>query len=264
MVLCLAATMVTPLMMVASARCRVAACGNSVERVRQFLSQKNEDGAGREPAKTLDAARKRNQQLPLAIQAEKCVFEWRHDNATSATKFQLGEESDSLSLNVRKGEMVAVVGAAGQGTSSLLHAISGIMPRKQGVLVVDGEIAHCGQVTKLLARGSLLENIVFGLPYDVAMLNRALQCTHCQEHVVDQLPKGVVCVALSLSGWMGWGVMVTPRTRIGRSANHPRRERAQHHDPQSSCVGAGVPVAAAAGARGHGACGIQGRGDLPL
>ena len=189
MVLSLAVTMITPMMMIVSARRKLAACGNSIERVRQFMSQKSEDGAGREPPKPLDAARVQNQQQ-LAIQAERCVFEWKNDHGAANATFQLGEDSDSLSLHVPRGEMVAVVGASGQGKSSLLHAISGFMPCKQGALMVNGDVAYCGQVVKLLARGSLRDNIVFGLPFDPNMLNQALQCTYCQQYVVDIMPKG--------------------------------------------------------------------------
>ena len=43
----------------------------------------------------------------------------------------------------------------------------------------------------LLARASLRDNILFGLPYDANMFQRALECTHCYEFVVNVLPKGL-------------------------------------------------------------------------
>ena len=65
------------------------------------------------------------------------------------------------------------------------------MPKSQGVLALDGEVAFCGQSVQLLARASFRENILFGLPYDETMYRRALLCTHCEELVVDLLPDKV-------------------------------------------------------------------------
>jgi len=65
------------------------------------------------------------------------------------------------------------------------------MPKKQGTLEVNGEVAYCGQSVQLLARATLRENILFGLPLDVEMYERALMCTHCQEWVADVLPSGI-------------------------------------------------------------------------
>jgi len=186
MVLSLAACMVTPLMIIMLAHRHAARCARPLERVVRFLGQKDEVGAGREPVKSA------KQKLPqaVAIQAEKCVFEWAGDEKDASSRYTLGEDSDSVTLNVRKGELVGVVGSTGHGKSSLLHALSGNMPRKQGVLLVDGEVAYSAQMVHLLARATLCENIIFGLPFDPAMYLRALECTHCQEMVADLLPKG--------------------------------------------------------------------------
>ena len=71
------------------------------------------------------------------------------------------------------------------------------MPRKQGTLEVNGEVAYCGQSVQLLARATLQENILFGLPLDLEMYERAMTCTHCQEWVADVLPRGILLFSLS-------------------------------------------------------------------
>lgn len=45
--------------------------------------------------------------------------------------------------------MVAVVGSAGHGKSSLLMALAGYMPRKRGDLAVHGEVALCSRTVIL-------------------------------------------------------------------------------------------------------------------
>jgi hypothetical protein len=74
---------------------------------------------------------------------------------------------------------------------------SGNMPKIQGTLEVNGEQAYCGQSVQLLARATLQENILFGLPADYEMYQRAMECTHCKEYVADMLPNGI-CPSLSL------------------------------------------------------------------
>jgi phospholipid/cholesterol/gamma-HCH transport system ATP-binding protein len=45
---------------------------------------------------------------------------------------------DNLSLDVRRGEILGFVGASGAGKSVLMRTIIGLVPRRAGVIVVDG------------------------------------------------------------------------------------------------------------------------------
>lgn len=55
--------------------------------------------------------------------------------------FQRGDEDiqilNDITFNVRKGEMICIVGASGCGKSTLLRAIAGLDPKYQGVITVN-------------------------------------------------------------------------------------------------------------------------------
>lgn len=70
-----------------------------------------------------------------------------------------------INLQVRKGEMMAVVGRVGQGKTSLLSALIGDMYRRQGTVRVRGRVTYAAQ-TAWIINASLKDNIVFGLEFD--------------------------------------------------------------------------------------------------
>lgn len=96
-----------------------------------------------------------------------------------------GEERDAvsnLSIHIRPGEVVALVGPSGSGKSSLLHLLLGLAPAQQGEIMINGipfaEIgsiapfaAWAGQAPVMLA-GSIADNIRLGridaTPADIA------------------------------------------------------------------------------------------------
>jgi len=56
---------------------------------------------------------------------------------------------DNVSLSVRKGEFVAIVGASGSGKSTLLHIIGGVDTPTSGKVFVDGTDIYSLDETKL-------------------------------------------------------------------------------------------------------------------
>lgn len=96
---------------------------------------------------------------------------------------------DHLSLSVRRGEIIGVVGASGSGKSVLLRAILGLIQKRQGsikILGIDRDVANadelrqigrrCGvlfQYGALFSSLTVLENVEFpmrehlGLPRDL-------------------------------------------------------------------------------------------------
>uniref|UniRef100_A0A915PJI9 Uncharacterized protein n=1 Tax=Setaria digitata TaxID=48799 RepID=A0A915PJI9_9BILA len=71
----------------------------------------------------------------------------------------------NISLNVKKGELVAVVGKVGSGKSSLLSAILGEMDKLDGRMDIFGSVAYAPQ-QPWIQNLSLMDNILFGTLLD--------------------------------------------------------------------------------------------------
>lgn len=70
---------------------------------------------------------------------------------------------DNVNLNIKKGELAAIVGTVGSGKSSLLSSILGEMHKISGQVRVCGTTAYVAQ-TAWIQNGTIQENILFGLP----------------------------------------------------------------------------------------------------
>lgn len=70
----------------------------------------------------------------------------------------------NINLEINKGEFIVVTGSIGSGKSSLLGAMSGLMKRTNGKVLVDGDILLCG--APWVQNATLRDNITFGLPFD--------------------------------------------------------------------------------------------------
>ena len=58
-----------------------------------------------------------------------------------------------VSLEVRTGEVVALIGANGAGKTTTLRAITGLLPLRSGRIELDGERIDGGAPTRVVARG---------------------------------------------------------------------------------------------------------------
>ena len=81
-----------------------------------------------------------------------------------------------VSIEVKKGEIVAVLGANGAGKSTLLRAISGLVRPKQGEILLDGKaihglpperivqmgVAHVPEGRRVFPRSTTWENLMVG------------------------------------------------------------------------------------------------------
>ena len=70
-----------------------------------------------------------------------------------------------LSLNVKKGSLVAVVGEIGSGKSSLLSVMLGEMCHVSGTVMVEGKLAYVPQ-QPWIQNKTLEDNIIFSNPFD--------------------------------------------------------------------------------------------------
>ncbi len=81
-----------------------------------------------------------------------------------------------LTIDVREGQLVALVGANGAGKSTTLRAISGLVPARSGIIRFDGRdvagaeprrilaagIAHCPEGRRVFPQMSVAENLAMG------------------------------------------------------------------------------------------------------
>jgi len=127
----------------------------------------------------------------------------RTDNLTLSYPGQTSPAIDTLSLNIRAGERVAILGRIGSGKSTLLRLLNGLYLPSQGSVLADdidirqidpADIRHnIGLITQdcKLFHGTLRENLKIGLPHvSDERLMRVCQMTGLTQIVARQ-PKGM-------------------------------------------------------------------------
>lgn len=70
---------------------------------------------------------------------------------------------DDLSLEVNKGEILAIVGPSGGGKSTILNIISGITKADEGEIIIDGKIGYMFQHDLLFEWRTIIKNLLIGL-----------------------------------------------------------------------------------------------------
>jgi ATP-binding cassette subfamily B protein len=106
---------------------------------------------------------------------------------------------DGVSLALRRGERIALIGESGAGKSSLLRVLAGLVDAERVAIAVDGtprpDLKHLGAVSLLLPQdpavfeSSVRENVTMGLPYGQTEIERACDLAGFSP-VIEQLPQG--------------------------------------------------------------------------
>ncbi len=113
----------------------------------------------------------------------------------------------AISLRIRYGESVALVGASGAGKTTLANIILGLLSPTSGKLLVDGVLVNCDAQTLsawqenigyipqdiFLADDTLRRNIAFGVDdqdIDDERLNNVISQVHLKD-VLNYLPEGI-------------------------------------------------------------------------
>lgn len=92
-----------------------------------------------------------------AIEVSKASFTWEADAETPTLS--------DISLDVKQGSMVAVVGTVGSGKSSLVASLLGELDRTAGSVRVRGRVAYVAQQA-WIQNATLKNNILFGRAFD--------------------------------------------------------------------------------------------------
>lgn len=120
----------------------------------------------------------------------------RADNGLETSKPALR----NVSLMMKRGEKIALIGGSGSGKSSLLRVLAGLYPPTHGHYLIDNvaqlKMKDLGAIATLIPQeyevfeGSLRENLTFGAGHDDEAIHRAVKIA-AFDAVLDALPAGL-------------------------------------------------------------------------
>lgn len=70
---------------------------------------------------------------------------------------------DDLSLTLRKGEILAILGPSGSGKSTILNILSSLLEPTSGEVIINGNIGYMFQHDHLLEWRTIMDNVTIGL-----------------------------------------------------------------------------------------------------
>jgi ATP-binding cassette subfamily C (CFTR/MRP) protein 1 len=138
--------------------------------------QTAEEKAATEKAAEAEAKKQKKNYKPVATtELKKDDVEEGKGNAEDVGLNRAIDTLSNVTLNIKKGELVGVVGTVGSGKSSVLSALLGEMHLKSGRLSIQKglSIAYCDQ-RPWIVNATVRDNILFGRPYDELRFNRAI------------------------------------------------------------------------------------------
>ncbi|XP_048505778.1 probable multidrug resistance-associated protein lethal(2)03659 isoform X2 [Athalia rosae] len=143
----------------------------SVKRLQKFLML---DETEKSPCTLGQFNFKQTGYAPPAIQLKNVTARWGSDNKENTLS--------NLNINIKPGQLVAIIGQVGVGKSSLHHVILRELPLKSGSIEVNGRIAYASQEPWLFS-SSIRQNILFGRPMDEARYERVLSTCQLKRDV---------------------------------------------------------------------------------
>ncbi|MCE3215722.1 ABC transporter C member 14 [Datura stramonium] len=102
----------------------------------------------------------------IAVEVKDGTFSWEDDDDQISLK--------DINVEIRKGELAAIVGMVGSGKSTLLASILGELHKLSGEVRVCGSTAYVSQ-TSWIQNASIQENILFGSPMNTKRYKDVLQ-----------------------------------------------------------------------------------------
>ncbi|GIV28335.1 MAG: protein glycosylation K [Bacteroidia bacterium] len=125
----------------------------------------------------------------------------------------------SISLKIKKGEMIGIIGKSGSGKTSLVYVLSGLLPANAGRILVDGvevnssnlhlwqqKIAFVYQDI-FLVNSNILDNVAFGKDRKNVDEKKVWECLKavCLDEYVAALPNGLYTMVGESGGFLSGG-----------------------------------------------------------
>ncbi|EHB46411.1 ABC transporter ATP-binding protein [Mycolicibacterium vinylchloridicum] len=118
---------------------------------------------------------------------------------TGGLRKQFGDRIvlDGVDLDIRSGEIVALVGRSGSGKSTLLRVLAGLSDTHRGTVAVNGAVATAFQDSRLVPWLSVARNVALGLstPRErrngVQTARTALNEVGLADHLADAWPRSL-------------------------------------------------------------------------
>eukprot|EP01107_Rhizomastix_libera_P008974 TRINITY_DN246_c1_g1_i8.p1 TRINITY_DN246_c1_g1~~TRINITY_DN246_c1_g1_i8.p1 ORF type:complete len:1226 (+),score=364.57 TRINITY_DN246_c1_g1_i8:140-3679(+) len=98
---------------------------------------------------------------------------------------------ENFSLDVRKGELVMIIGAVGSGKSTILNCMLGQLETACGSVNLSSKVAYVPQKAWIL-NATVKDNILFGKPFDEEKYQKALYASALSEDL-KIIPGGDLC-----------------------------------------------------------------------
>ena len=182
----------------------VAALALLMDPIRKYSQANVKLGQG------LAAADRINQILDLDEERDKGTYEvknFEHEIVVKDVTFSYGEGEvlKNLSLSVKKGQKVALVGLSGSGKSTLINLLLGLYPVEKGSITIDGRVLSDIQLRPLrklfglvsqdvfLFHDTIRANLTIGGLFTDEQIKKALEVSYASEFV-DKLPNGLETV----------------------------------------------------------------------
>ncbi|KAA8548937.1 hypothetical protein F0562_000621 [Nyssa sinensis] len=116
----------------------------------------------------------------IAVEVKDGTFSWDDEGGDVVLK--------GMNIEIKKGELAAIVGTVGSGKSSLLASVLGELHKISGEVRVCGTTAYVAQ-TSWIQNATIQENILFGSPMDRGKYKEVIRVC-CLEKDLEMLDDG--------------------------------------------------------------------------